>query len=104
MKKPLLLIPVIFAATINSVNAKSQKELSIESAPQFQRWCKALSYRHFRQKKITPYNWSASTIRQLNDYKTRGSWKVGKQEMRVFCQIRKGKKAKFTQIDILPKN
>jgi len=80
--------------------AKSQKEVIIETASQFQNWCKHLSYRHFRQKKQIPYNWSSSTIRQLNDYETSGRWKVNNIERSVFCQIRKGRKAKYTKIEI----
>lgn len=104
MKFQTLFALTIFVATNYSVNAKSQKEEFIETAFQFQRWCKTLSYRLFRQKKLNPYNWSASTIRQLNDYQTKGSWKVNKQEIHVYCQIRKGKKAKYTKIDILTEN
>ena len=80
--------------------AKSQKEAYIETAAQFQEWCKHLSYRHFRQKKLKPYNWTSSTIRQLNDYQTSGSWKVDNVERSIYCQIRKGKKAKHTKIEI----
>lgn len=80
--------------------AKSLKNTHIESASQFQRWCKTLSYRHFRQKKQQAYNWSASTIRQLNEYQTSGSWKVDNVERDVFCHIRVGKKAKRTKLEI----
>lgn len=100
MKKPLTYVVFLVIFIPQLVAAKSQKEVVIESASQFQHWCKHLSYRHFRQKKQTPYNWSASTIRQLNDYQTSGSWKVNNIEQPVFCQIRKGKKAKITKMEI----
>lgn len=100
MKKSLTYVVFLVIFIPQLVAAKSQKEAYIESASQFQRWCKDLSYRHFRQKKQTPYNWSSSTIRQLNDYQTSGSWKVDNTEKKVFCQIRKGKKAKYTKIEI----
>lgn len=94
-----LIITLLFIISV-SVQAKSEKEVVIESASQFQHWCKSQSYRHFRQKKQQPYNWSASTIRQLNDYQTSGSWKVNNMQRGVFCQIRIGKKAKYTKIEI----
>jgi len=100
MKYPLVFILIFFISSLHSLAAKSQKNTVIESATQFQRWCKNLSYRYFRRKKQQPYNWSASTIRQLNDYQTSGSWKVNNVEKNVFCQIRKGKKAKHTKIEI----
>ena len=100
MKYPLTIALIFFISSIHSVTAKSEKNAVIESASQFQRWCKSLSYRHFRHKRQQPYNWSASTIRQLNDYQTSGSWKVNNVEMKVYCQIRIGKKAKFTKIEI----
>ena len=100
MNKTLVYIVLLTTLTPQLASAKSQKEVYIETASQFQRWCKHLSYRHFRQKKKTPYNWSASTIRQLNDYQTSGSWKVDNTEKKVFCQIRKGKKAKMTKMEI----
>ena len=90
----LIIYPAQWAA------AKSQTEAHIESASQFQKWCKSLSYQHFRQKKQQPYNWSASTIRQLNDYQTSGSWKINNVERHIICHIRIGKKAKHTKIEI----
>ena len=101
MKYPLTAVLILFISSTHSVTAKSDKNAVIESASQFQRWCKSLSYRHFRREKQQPYNWSASTIRQLNDYQTSGSWKVNNVEMKVYCRIRIGKKAKLTKIEIL---
>ena len=98
MKYPILIILLI--SPIQFLNAKSEKEAVIDSASQFQQWCKRQSYRHFRQKQQQPYNWSASTIRQLNDYQTTGSWKVNNDQIDVFCHIRIGKKAKYTKIEI----
>ena len=93
-----LIITLLFLLSF-TVQAKSEKEVVIESASQFQRWCKSQSYRHFRQKKQQPYNWSASTIRKLNDYQTTGSWKVNNDQIDIFCHIRIGKKAKYTKIE-----
>ena len=91
---------ILFISPIQLVSAKSEKEMYIESASQFQQWCKKQSYRHFRQKRQQPYNWVASTIRRLNDYETSGSWKVNKVEVGVFCLIRIGNKAKYSKIEI----
>lgn len=100
MKYPLTVVLIFFLSPTHSVTAKNEKNAVIESASQFQRWCKSLSYLHFIRKKQQPYNWSASTIRQLNDYQTSGSWKVNNVEKKVYCQIRIGKKAKLTKIEI----
>lgn len=96
-----LFIIVIFSTLpLSIITAKSKKDDYIESAQQFQRWCKLETQRYFKRRKITPYNWSASTYRQLNDYKTHGRWKIGRNEIEVLCQIRIGDKAKYTQIKI----
>ena len=100
MKYLAAFIFIFLTSPFDLIHAKPEKERVIESASQFQRWCKRQSYRHFRQKKQQPYNWSASTIRQLNDYQTSGSWKVNNAQIDVFCQIRIGKKAKHTKIEI----
>lgn len=100
MKYSLIIISVLFAYPVHWLAAKSQNETYIDSASQFQKWCKSLSYRHFRQHKQQPYNWTASTIRQLNDYQTSGSWKVDNEERSIFCRIRIGKKAKQTKMDV----
>ena len=100
MKKLFVIILTLVVLPLYSHTAKNQKNSIIESSSQFQRWCKDLSYRHFRRKQQQAYNWSASTIRQLNDYQTSGSWKVNNIERDVYCQIRIGKKAKHTQIEI----
>lgn len=101
MLKTITLTTILFfISPLTSHAVKSQKETVIESASQFQRWCKQLSYRHFRQKHLMPYNWSASTIRELNDYQTSGSWKVNNVEKTIFCQVRIGKKAKKTKLEI----
>ena len=104
MKYPLIIISVLFITPAFTpgywLAAKSHNEVIIESASQFQKWCKSLSYRHFRQLKQQPYNWSASTFRQLNDYQTSGSWKVDNTERRIICQIRIGKKANQTKMEI----
>ena len=98
MKYPVLVL-IFLSFSLTEAIAKSEKEVVIESASQFQRWCKNQSYRHFRQKKQQAYNWSASTVRQLNDYQTSGSWKVNNAQIDVFCQIRIGKKAKYTKME-----
>lgn len=100
MKYPLTFVIILLISPFNPLSAKSESNIAIESASQFQRWCKSLSYRHFRHKNQQPYNWSASTIRQLNDYQTSGRWKVNNVEKNVFCHIRIGKKAKQTKIEI----
>lgn len=100
MKYSFILSVMLFVYPFYGVVAKSQKETTIESASQFQNWCKNLSYQYFRQKHQQPFNWAASTIRELNDYHTTGSWKVNNQERYVFCQVRKGRKAKSTKIEI----
>lgn len=100
MKYSYIVITILLVSLLDAVFAKSQQDVYIESASQFQKWCKHLSYRHFRQKKRQAYNWSASTIRQFNDYQTTGSWKVDRKERRVICQIRVGQKAKYTSLEI----
>ena len=100
MKYPASLVLILLVLPIHTLLAKSEKETYIESASQFQRWCKKLSYKQLKTKKQQPYNWSASTFRKLNDYQTSGSWKVNRAEKRIYCQIRIGKKAKYTKIEI----
>lgn len=100
MKYPASLVLILFVLPIHILSAKSEKEAYIESASQFQRWCKKRSYLHFRKKQQQPYNWSASTIRSLNDYQTTGSWRVNRVEKKIFCQIRIGKKAKKAKVEI----
>ena len=99
MKYPIIFVILLSISPFHSLLAKSEKNVYIESASQFQRWCKSQTYRHFRLKKQQAYNWSASTVRQLNDYQTSGNWKVNNSEINVFCQIRIGKKAKYTKIE-----
>lgn len=100
MKYSHLVIVILMISLLDAVFAKNLEEVYIESASQFQKWCKHLSYRHFRRKKFQPYNWSASTVRQFNDYQTTGSWKVNRKERRVMCHIRVGQKAKYTLLEI----
>ena len=100
MKYSLVFVFTLLISPLHPLLAKSEKDTFIESAGQFQRWCKDQSYRHFRKKQQRAYNWSASTIRQLNDYQTTGSWKVDNIETTVFCQIRIGRKAKYTKIEV----
>jgi len=100
MKYSILVIAILMVSLLDAVFAKSKEDVYIESASQFQKWCKHLSYRHFRRKKLQPYNWSASTIRQFNDYHSEGSWKVKRKERRVICHIGVGQKAKYTQFEI----
>ena len=100
MKYSFIFVFTLLISPLHPLLAKSEKDIYIEYASQFQRWCKDQSYRHFRKKQQQPYNWSASTVRQLNDYQTMGSWKVENVETTVFCQIRIGKKAKYTKIEI----
>ena len=100
MNYTVILLFTLFILPFGSLPAKPEKEVYIESASQFQRWCKSLSYRHFRRKNQQAYNWTSSTIRKLNDYQTTGSWKVNNVERDVFCQIRIGKKAKYTKLEM----
>ena len=100
MKYSLIAVAVLFVILLDIAMAKSQEDVYIESASQFQKWCQHLSYRHFRQKRLQPYNWSASTLRKLNDYQTEGQWKVKSKKREVFCSIRVGAKAKYTTLEI----
>ena len=100
MKYSVIYISIVLVSAIQPVAAKGKNDAYIETASQFQKWCKHLSYRHFRLKKQKPYNWSASTFREFNDYQTMGSWKVNNDERQVFCHIRVGKKAKYTILEI----
>lgn len=100
MKYSVILVSVLTLFPIVTLSAKSEKEVYIESASQFQRWCKKSSYHHLKTKQQQPFNWSASTIRQLNDYQTTGSWRVNRTQKKVFCHIRVGKKAKNIKIKI----
>lgn len=98
---------VLFCQCVVSVFAHSNyshhsKESPIETAADLQEWCKLVSYRHFKRKKLVPYNWSVKTVRTVNDFESRGSWTVRNQHFAVICQVRKGKKAKHTKIEILP--
>ena len=80
------------------------RESRIKTAADLQHWCKSESYRHFRQKKLTPYNWTVITIRKLNDFHAKGSWTVNNQHFDISCRIRKGKKAKYAEIEISHEN
>jgi len=100
MKHTTALVAILLITSLQPLSATPEKDVYIESASQFQNWCKKESYRHFRRKKQHPYNWSASTIRQLNDYQTTGSWKVNNVEKHIYCEIRIGKKARKRKIKI----
>lgn len=100
MKYSLIVIAVLFVILLDVTMAKSQKDEVIESAYQFQKWCKHLSYRYFRKKKQQPYNWGATTYRELNDYQTEGSWKVDNLKRYVTCTIHIGERAKYTIMEI----
>jgi len=95
-------ILLVISSTLSShiVIAASEQNATIDTAFQFQNWCKKLSYRYFLRKKQKAYNWSASTIRQLNEYQTHGYWYVDGIEKEIFCRIRKGKKAKWAKYNI----
>jgi hypothetical protein len=96
-------ICAVFATSSIADNNKSTptKDSHIETAADIQYWCKKESYRYFKRKKLTPYNWSVTTIRILNDYHSTGSWRVKSRLIEVSCSIRKGRKAKYTKIEII---
>ena len=94
----LYLVPV----SSHTYYRQHSKERHIESAADLQQWCKHQSYHHFRRKKLMPYNWTVRTIRQLNDFHALGSWTVENQHFAVSCEIRKGRRAKYTKIEISP--
>ena len=95
MKYTTIFVVILLVTSFQSLSAKSVKNTYIKSASQLQNWCKKQSYRHFQRKQQQPYNWSASTIRDFNDYQTTASWKVNNVEKHVYCEIRIGKKTKI---------
>ncbi|MDH5394659.1 MAG: hypothetical protein OEW97_00150 [Gammaproteobacteria bacterium] len=101
MKFLVMVIAMFVLLPLQQAAAKNQNEVVIESASQFQALCKKISLRYFRKQKRWPYNWSASTYRDLNDYITNGVWKIERQKAEVSCRIRKGRKAKYTKLKIL---
>lgn len=101
MKFLVMIIAVFTLLPHHQVMAKNQNEVVIESASQFQAWCKKISLHYFRKQKRWPYNWTASTYRDLNDYITTGVWKIERQKAEVSCRIKKGRKAKYTKLKIL---
>lgn len=88
------------SALAHSNSSQPTKNSRIETAADIQRWCKAESYRYFKRKKLTPYNWSVTTVRTMNDYISTGSWRVKNERIEVSCSIRIGRKAKSTKIEI----
>lgn len=100
----LLCILYLVPASSHTYYRKYSKNQYIETAADLQHWCKYQSYRHFRRKKLMAYNWTVTTIRQMNDFHAEGSWTVQNQHFAVTCQIRKGRRAKYTKIEITPSN
>ena len=101
MKKQLTsALCILLMSTATALSHQNQKERVIETAGQLQHWCKSLSYRYFKRTQLIPYNWSARTVRQLNDLHTSGYWSVSNKTKRIDCYISKGRKAKYTKLVI----
>ena len=101
MKKQLISgLCILLVSTATALGHQNKKERVIETAAQLQHWCKSLSSRYFKRRQLIPYNWSARTVRQMNDFHTSGYWSVSNGTKAIDCYIRKGLKAKHTKLVI----
>ena len=101
MKKQLTsAICILLMSSATALSHQNKKERVIETAAQLQYWCKSLSYLYFKRRRLIPYNWSARTIRKLNDFHTSGYWNVSNKTKSIDCYISKGLKAKYTKLVI----
>ncbi len=86
----------LFIALLFSTGADAQgKERQIvRSSVAVKEWCEKKSHDHFRNKKITPYNWSASWWDEENAIVVKGEWRVEQTKVQVSCRAERGQSLK----------
>lgn len=56
-------------------------------------WCEKHTLHYLQKRGYQPYNWTATTYIEGDDYVTKGSWRVDVDELQVECVSKKnGKK------------
>ena len=104
MRKSLLAAGLLLFATTPLLAEKRPKNHIIDTPYALETWCEDQVIAHFRRKKRTVYNWSARTVRELNDLHTSAAFLAVRVHMQASCRIKIGRKAESTQISILKEN
>jgi len=84
-----------------SVNASA----ALGPAATARKWCEKQTLHYLQKRGYQPYNWSATTYIEGDDYVTKGLWRIDVDELQVECVTKKdGKKSggryKILDIDV----
>ena len=83
----LTLVVLFFTASV--AEAKNRKV--VNSSETVRDWCEKKSYKYFRKKKLTPYNWTASWWDEGNSIVVKGEWYVEQKTAVVTCSAERGR-------------
>lgn len=86
-----LLIALLFST---AAGAEGKERQIVRSSAAVKEWCEKKSHDYFRDKKITPYNWSASWWDEENTIVVKGEWRVEQGKVRVSCRAERGQTLK----------
>ena len=69
-------------------------------------WCKKKTLTYLEKRGYEPYNWTATTYIEGDNYVTKGEWRVDVDDVKVECTAKKhrksgGGKYKILDVDIL---
>ena len=83
----LLLTTAPLAAVVDMDDYEKQR---VESSAIVKQWCQKKSAEYFKERKITPYNWSASWWDEENSILVEGEWRVESRKALVSCRAERG--------------
>ena len=100
LKLKITSLAAVFFLASSTAFANNEDEKSIFHESELRDWCKTESFRHFKSRHTTPYNWTSKWWNKGNMLYAKGQWKIKGRKVKVNCHLRKGGKAKYAEMVI----
>lgn len=85
-----LSITLAFVLFTVATTADASGKTVVNGAAAVKEWCEKKSFKHFRKKKLIPYNWTASWWDEGNTIVVKGEWRVEQGRALVTCSAIRG--------------
>ncbi len=87
----LVALPFSVATGADPAHLKEKKDKAVvNSSAAIKGWCKKRSFGYFRDKELTPYNWTASWWDEGSFIVVKGEWRVERERVQVTCRAERG--------------
>lgn len=87
-------IRITLAGALVALSANGFAALALGPSATARKWCEKQTLHYLQKRGYQPYNWSATTYIEGDDYVTKGIWRIDVDDLKVECVTpKKGRKS-----------